>query len=149
MAAILKKVGGFTVAEILLAIALIAVTLLTIMGLCLRTLQSNRKTIDTGAGQMVADQVLEQVADAAEASKTAAVWATNSAVNAYSSDPVTIQGTTFQVTTYATDVVATPAFAAGKRLKRLTTRVIWKDLAQGKMGYGNLRAQASRLVHEP
>ena len=151
MVAILSRRRGFTVAEVLLAILLIAVSLLTLLGLSLRTLQANRKTIDTGSGQMVAEQLIEEIAHSAEISKTAPVWAVNSAVVAYSTDVVVIQGTPFEATTYAVDVVASspPLFAATKRLKKLTTEVIWKDLAQGKMGYGQLHARASRLVNEP
>jgi len=148
MASKLTSRGGFTVAEVVLALALVSVTVLTLMGLCLRTLQANRKNVDTGMGQLVAEQAIEQIAMSAEASATAPVWASNSAVVAYSSDTVQVAGTTFQVTTYATDVAPT-VFVATKRLKRLQTRVVWKDLQQGKMGYGNLRAESTRLVHEP
>lgn len=152
MAAKLIGCRGYTLAEILLSISLLTIVLLTLLGLCLRTLQSSRKSIDTGAGQIVADQALEQLAFAAESSATAPVWLAPSSVTvAYSTDTVTVQGTSFEVTTYAADVVASaaPFFVPGKRLRQLTTRVIWKDLAQGKMGYGRLNAQASRLVHEP
>jgi Tfp pilus assembly protein PilV len=145
------RLRGFTVAEVVLALALISVTVLTLLGLCLRTLQASRKTIDTGSGQMVLEQALEAVAQAAESSDAAAVWASNSATTPYSSDPVLLNDVTYLVSVYATDVVAASGlpFAADKRLKLLRATVEWRDLPQGRMGYGLLRASSTRLVHEP
>lgn len=145
------RLRGFTVAEVVLALALISVTVLTLLGLCLRTLQASRKTIDTGSGQMVLEQALEAVAQAAEKSDSAAVWGTNSASLPYSSDAILLNQTTYQVTVYATDVAVTSGvpFAADKRLKLLRATAVWRDQQQGRMGYGVFRASSTRLVHEP
>jgi Tfp pilus assembly protein PilV len=142
---------GFSLAEVVLALALIAVTVLTLLGLSLRTLQANRKVIDTGAGQMVLEQALEQMAHEAESSDSVALWSHNSLTVAYSSDPITLGNITYLVSIYAHDLTAasgTP-FASDKRLKLLQGSVVWRDLQQGRSGYGQLRAQSSRLVHEP
>lgn len=136
---------GFTVAEILLALALISIVILTLLGLSIRSLQVNRKNLDTAVGQLVANQALERLVYEAEHDSTAPVWASNSTTIPFSNTQVTMGDTPFNVTIFASDALSAP----GPRLKQLKSRVVWSDTPQGKAGQGILRVEATRLVHEP
>jgi len=136
---------AFTLAEILLALGLISIVILTILGLSIRSLHVNRKNMDTTVGQMVANQALERLVYEAEHDSTAPVWANNSATIPFSNTQVTMGDTAFNVSIFASDALSTP----GSRLKRLKSQVIWSDAPQGKVGKGVLRVEATRLVHEP
>ena len=141
---------GFSLAEILLALGLITIVVLTLLALSLQSLKTNQKINDTTAGQLVAEQVLERIAYQAESSNTAAVWPINNPLAPYSADQVTVGDSVFNVTVYATDVTdSSGLMIAPKRLKELDATVIWQNDQQGKAGQGNLRIQATRLVHEP
>lgn len=136
---------GFTIAEILLSLGFLAVVLLTLLGLATQALQSNRKNLDTAAGQLVADQALERAAYDAEQSASAAIWSINSLTVPVSSTTVTMGSVPYGVTLYANDSLV----VAGKRLKRIRARVIWADAPDGKAGQGQLKVEAARLIHEP
>lgn len=137
--------AGFTIAEVLLSLGLLTVVLLTLLGLATQALQSNRKNLDTAAGQLVADQALERIVYDAEQSASAAVWGINSLTVPMSSTIVTMGSTPYNVTLYANDSLA----VAGRRLKRVRATVIWADAPNGKAGQGRLQVEAARLVHEP
>lgn len=137
-------------AEIILALALVAVAVMALAALSLRSLQANRKVDDTLTGQLVAEQYTERVVYEAESSASAAVWSYSSATVPYQTDVANMGDTAFNVTMYASDVVDVPGqFISGKRLKHLETRVTWQNAPNGKGGYGRLQVHASRLVHEP
>lgn len=136
---------GFTIAEVLLSLGLLTVVLLTLLGLATQALQSNRKNLDTAAGQLVADQALERAAYDAEQSASAAIWSINSLTVPVSTTTVTMGSVPYNVTLYANDSLA----VAGRRLKRIRARVVWADAPSGKAGQGQLRVEAARLVHEP
>lgn len=141
--------GGFSVAEILLALALVSVAILTLLGLSLRSLQMDRKSGDLVAGQLVAEQILERLCYEAERNSTGPIW--NASVpSPYSVDLVSAGGSDFRITTYVTDVIdAASSFTAGRRLRQLRSVVEWSDAPQGKAGEGRLRISATRLIHEP
>ncbi|MBT9582949.1 hypothetical protein IV102_06340 [bacterium] len=142
---------GFTVAEILLALALISVVVLTLIGLSLYSLNANRKSRDVSAGQLVAEQVLERLVYEADTSPASPIWAQNSQSVAYAEQQVTVEPSVFNVTTYVSNVndQAGTIFVAGRRLKRLEALVVWQDAQAGKSGYGRLSVRATRLVNEP
>ncbi len=136
---------GFTIAEVLLSLGFLTVVLLTLLGLATQALQSNRKNLDTAAGQLVADQALERAAYDAEQSASASIWSVNSLTVPMSSTTVTMGTIPYAVTLYANDSLT----VAGKRLKRIRVRVLWADAPNGKPGQGQLKVEAARLVHEP
>ena len=140
-----RKLAGFTIAEILLSLGLLAVVLLTLLGLATQALQSNRKNLDTAGGQLVADQALERAVYDAEQSSSAPVWAVNSLTVPMSTTIVTLGTTPYSVTLYANDSLT----VASKRLKRIRARVVWADAPNGKAGQGQFQVEAARLVHEP
>ncbi len=140
-----RKLKGFTIAEILLSLGLLAVVLLTLLGLATQALQSNRKNLDTAGGQLVADQALERAVYDAEQSSSAPVWAINSTTVPMSTTTVTLGTTPYSVTLYANDSLT----GTTGRLKRIRASVVWADAPNGKAGQGQFRVEAARLVHEP
>jgi Tfp pilus assembly protein PilV len=151
--ATIKRRRGFTVAEILLALALISVVVLTLLGLALHSMTAGRKTRDLSAGQMVAEQVLERLVYDAESHNTdtdkAALWSHADPNQIYAQTQVTVEPSVFNVTTYVSDVNAAEfSPLQKKRLKRIQCVVVWQDAPEGKAGYGRLEVRATRLLHE-
>lgn len=146
----MKKPRGFTVAEVLLALALITIAVLTLLGLSLYSLNASRKSRDVTAGQMVAEQTLERLVYEADTNPASTLWSQNSQTVPYQQQQVTMEPSVFNVTVFVSNVVDTGGqFVAGSRLKRLESLVVWQDAQNGKSGYGQLRVRATRLVHEP
>jgi Tfp pilus assembly protein PilV len=132
---------GFTVAEILLALLLISVAILTLMALSLQSLSASRKSQDTLAGQLVAEQVLEKlVHDVETATSTSPFWAAPEGI--YQNQVITQGSTSFNVTLAVSNIT-------GQRLRLLQADVYWQDAPQGKARQGQLRVTSSRLIHEP
>lgn len=138
---------GFTIAEILLALALITVVILTLLGLSIQSLVVGQKSQDLVGGQLVAEQVTERLVYGAESNPAAALWGHNLATH-YAQETVTLGPTVFNVTTYVNDVAPTD-FAINRRLKRLESVVIWQEAQQGKKNAGRLEIRTTRLLHEP
>jgi len=134
----------------MLALSLVVIAVLALIGLSLRSLQSNRKVNDTVVGQLVAEQALERLAQQAETSTAATFWSNDSLTVAYQTDVVSQSNTVLTVSIYASDVPALgTGFASDKKLKYLEAVVQWQNAAQGKAGMGNLMVRANRLVHQP
>lgn len=140
---------AFTLAEVLLALALITVALLSLIGLCVQALHTGSKSADLSVGVMLAEQEVERLAYAAENAPGSAFWTTNSATTVYASQTVTVGNGSFDTSLYVTDVGGVFAPPA-KRLKQIHSVVTWTDAgSNGRPGQGRLRATAVRLLHEP
>lgn len=131
----------------MLALGLIAVAVLSLVALSLSTIRSSRKSGDVLIGQMVADQQVEKLAYEAETVTGGSFWSFSNTATPYATDVATVSATEFRVALYASDVVGmtTP----GQRLKKVRALVTWWDTSQNRQGYGQMRASASRVVHEP
>lgn len=138
---------GFSVAEVILSLALITVVVLGLIGVSLYSMSASRKSRDLTAGLMVAEQVIERLVYDAESNAGAALWTANSAT-AYQQQTVSMSGSAFNVTVYVSDV-SPGVFGAGTRLKKLDGLVVWQDAPQGKARQGRLQVRTSRLLHEP
>ncbi len=136
-----------------MALALITVAVLTLLGLCLYSLNASRKSRDLSVGQMVAEQALERLVYEADTNPTSPLWIQNNQTVPYQQQQVVLEPSVFNVTVFVSNVVdsAGPGgqFISGSRLKRLESLVVWQDAQAGKAGYGQLRIRATRLVHEP
>ena len=132
-------------AEGLLALALITITILALLGVCIYSLSADRKSRDVVGGQMVAEQALERLVYAAESNPGAPFWGHNDAFNVYEQQVVTLTPTDYSVVTYVTDV---GGFPVGGRLKLVDCQVSWQGVPQGKVRQGQLRVRTSRLLHE-
>ena len=142
---IARRQRGFSVAEVLLALALITVTILALLGVSIYSLSADRKGRDLVAGQMVAEQALERIVYAAESNADAGLWYQNDAVATYASQVVTLTPTDYRVATYVTDLGGYPI---GRRLKLVECLVTWEAAPQGKVRQGRLQVRGNRLLHE-
>lgn len=136
---------GFSVAEVLLALALITVTILALLGVSIYSLSADRKSRDLVAGQMVAEQALERLVYSVENNADAGLWYQNDATTTYAQEVVTLTPTDYRVSTYVTDYGGYPI---GRRLKLVECLVTWEGAPQGKVRQGRLQVRTSRLVHE-
>ena len=139
---------GFTLAEVLLALLLISVAILTLLALSLQTLSASRKNVDTMGGQLVAEQVLEKLANVAEITPESPLWYASDPLTPYRNDILTQGDTAYNVSIYISDVAGFPP-TPGQRLKLLQADVVWQDQPQGKARQGTLRISTSRLLREP
>ena len=151
---------GFTLPEIVFALGLLLVAVLSAALLGFSTLASNRKATDTQSGALVASQVLDSEIQAAAQDPTSAFWNQNSALTVYETQTVTAGVTPYQARIYVSNVTiaadntipgapATPAPAA-QTLKRVDVTVNWWDSqTKNRQGYGQLETRACRMVYGP
>jgi len=158
------KVSAFSLAEVLLAAGTVAVCILTVSLLSIALLRSSRKSVDVSASELAADQILSKVIYAAQSipAQHTLFWDADYPPPGpphYASGSWICNQTTF---TYEVDAVtvlddsqAGPPPLGGpvsqkNRLKLVTLRLTWWDgnATQNRAGYGKLRREVSRIVHE-
>ena len=140
---------GFSLAEVLLAMALSAVAVLTLIALSLSALRSERKSSDSLVGQLVADEAIERLVYDAQANSAHPIWGADDSVNAYAVETIVSSETNFTLVTYARDVDS--ATFTPRKLKRIEVVSHWwgsESNAKGRSGMGKLEAHAIRLVRE-
>ncbi|MCE7870855.1 hypothetical protein DYH09_10800 [bacterium CPR1] len=151
---------AFTFTELILAVGLLAVLLLTLVALTLSTLRSNQKAALLGPASRAAKTLLNETLYQVELDRPAGTrdsfWSTNglwrdSAVEgAFSSG-----GIDYQYAIYANTVFDSSGAPLGKdpgnRVKKVDL-VLWWYSTRPQQGYregmGRLELQASRLVNE-
>jgi Tfp pilus assembly protein PilV len=143
-------------AELMLAVGLISVVVLAVLGLGISVLRGTRKSIDSTSGQQVAESELQRVIYAAESNTADPLWSANSPTTPYTSYPVVVKSTSYQVAVYAQELVdSSTSLPLGNttfnQSLKVDVRVNWWDTAgQGsQVGYGNLQASASQVVDGP
>jgi type II secretory pathway pseudopilin PulG len=149
---------AFTVAELVLALALLAVGVLATAALSISLLRGDRKAIDSSVGTMVARQVLKQHVDQVRANipvgRKASFWAQDWVNTPWQTGTVRNNDTDFSYAIYAhtvTDTSGTPVGSAlpNNRLRKLNVLVHWWASEQARRsGYGKLQASATMLIHE-
>jgi len=138
---------AFSLAELILAIALVTIVLLTLVALSLTAMKSNRKATDSSTGQLVAEQRVDQLVYGMQSDTTAAIWGHN-LPSAYSVDQVNVSNTDFTVAVYARD--PDPALVTPNRLKRVEVVTSWWNAgSSNRAGIGELEARFVRIVREP
>ncbi|MFN8608744.1 MAG: hypothetical protein U0931_14500 [Vulcanimicrobiota bacterium] len=151
---------GFSLAEVLLATATIAVSLLTLTLVLIQLMKASRKTVDVSAAELASEKIIGQLIYNAQynAAEHPVFWNSDypGAAPHYKSGTLTSNGTDFA---YQMDAVTvnndntggtTPVGGTGNnRLKRILLTVTWWDGANGnRAGYGKLKLQKVRLIHE-
>lgn len=149
---------AFSLPELLLAIALFAVAILSIVALSLSVLRTDRKTVDTGVAHSVARQVLlrslEQVRTDQPGGSKVNFWNNNYVTQPFLKGKQNSNGTDFEYSIYAETVVSTSASpvggaVTGNRLKKVDVIVWWWNSDRAtRTGYGKLQISTSRLVSE-
>ncbi|GMU56180.1 MAG: hypothetical protein AMXMBFR33_53260 [Candidatus Xenobia bacterium] len=141
---------AFTLAEVMLAVGLLALLVLTLAGLTLSAIRSNEKAARLDPATEVLESVLDesvyQVTWDSPAGTRASFWG---AAGTWQGPLTrTVGGTRYEYTLYANNV---PGFAAGNRLKKLDIVLWWWDSRSSggtRQGYGKMQLEASRVVHE-
>jgi len=141
---------GFTLAEVILAIGLVAVVILTVVGLTLAAIRSNTKAAVLGQATQVSDTLLKETIYGVEndlpPGTRASFWA--AAGPWIPPKRVTMGGTEYE---YNISVNPVGGFATPNRLAKVELHLFWWDsAAQGgeREGYGRLELHVARLVHE-
>lgn len=135
---------GFSLAEVVLAVALAGVVVLSLVALGLSSLTGNQKAGDLSLVQSTAHQLLEEEIYSAQQSSGAALWSANSDTVPYKTAPVTQGNEQYTVALYAVDV----SDAAVPSLKRCRLRISWWG-GDSRQGYGNLHTEAIRFASRP
>ncbi len=153
---------GFTLAEVLLAIGLIAVALLALIGHSTLLMGAAQKSDDTSVAAAVArshlDRLASQVALDQPSGQRQRVWAQTSSTAPFVTVNERVGSTEYQVEVFVSDIVnARTGFPLGTgptgaenpktRLKQIEAVVTWWDSkTQDRPGYGKLEHRAARLL---
>lgn len=137
--------SGFSLAEILLGVALAAVVVLTLVALSLTALKGNRKAGDQTLAQTLAHQQLEREIYQAQQDTTAAFWGADSDANPLSQNDLTVGTQTFRAALYVSEASTSEA----PNLKRCRLRMSWWGGEKGRPGYGRLSTEIVRYACKP
>ena len=136
---------GFSLAEVLLALALAATVVLLMVALSLTALKGNQKATDQTLAQSVAHQWVERELYQAQQNSGSALWSANSDTATYSITQVSVGQQAYTMALYVSDSndPATP------RLKKLRLRVSWWGGEPNRAGYGQLWTEVIRFASAP
>ena len=153
---------GFTIAELLVAIGFFAVAVLTVLGLNLAVVRVDSKAIESAAGSVVADRLIQRtvakVKADAPAGTRANFWVVDHVSVPWEEGTTRNGGTEFHYTVSA-ETVLDPAGnpigqsgAGPNRLEKIDVRVWWFSDDTGsetsRAGYGRLEHKATKLITE-
>lgn len=133
---------AFTLAEILLGVALAAVVVLTLVALSLTALKGNRKAADLTMAQNLAHQFIEQEIYGAQQEATAAFWSQNSDQSPLVERELVVGDAAYQAALYVVDANS----AATPGLKRCRVRLSWWGGEGDRAGYGRLFTEVVRFA---
>ena len=141
-------------AEVMLAVGLLGVVVLSVVALGISALRANRKALDSSAGQLVASSELQKtIYEAQNVGPGDPLWSRDNATDAMTTRVNKVGDTEFKVAIYATelrDASGPLGGATRNRAKKVEVLVTWWDAgAEGRQGYGQLRTRRSRIVNGP
>lgn len=154
---------AFSFTELLLAVGLLSIVVLTLVALTISTLRSNQKAALLGPATQVAETMLNQrlyqVDHDVPAGTRDAFWAASGVWQDSTVDGQLVSGgVTYDYVIYANTVLdpsgvplGTAAGEPGNRVKKVDLILWWYDTrAQGgsRQGMGKLELQATRLINE-
>lgn len=149
---------GFSLAELMLALGITSLAILSVGLVLLSILRSDRKTLDTALGGLVARQVLDRTMDRVRADQPAGTkaqfWGSDFVSTPFEAGNITNNGTAFHYEVRAETVVNTGGDDVGggltsNRLKKVDVLITWWGSEQNdRTGYGELKVQTSRVVGE-
>ncbi len=151
--------GGFTLSEVLIAIAAFVVAILVTLALAVSMTRMSRETVDRSVAVQTANRLLERtlrsIRNGGVPVTEANFWANEYPVGTpLLANTERVGGADFAYEIFATtvtDTVGTPIGSLGpdNRLKKVTVRLNWfAPQGQARAGYGMLETQVSRLVRE-
>jgi Tfp pilus assembly protein PilV len=146
--------NGFSLAELLVALGLFAVCILTVLALSISIARSNQEGEDTGVAGTVANGLVEELVDRVRADQPPGLkadfwdndyWEEGTFLNNGTEYQYKISGSTVQ----DTGGVDIGNLAPGNRLKKVDIVVYWWDSeTTDRQGYGRLEMRNTRLVSE-
>lgn len=151
--------AGYSLAELLLAIGILAISVLSVLALSLRIAAASQKSNDLMVGEMMVDRLLDRVVAEVRndkpPGKKAKFWGTADHLP-WSTGKFTADKTEFEYEIRARtlvnakgDTVGSSSSLSENRLKKVDVVVHWWDSKNaGRPGYGRLTTQGSRLVSE-
>lgn len=133
---------AFTLAEIVVALGLFVIAVLSAVALAISALRSNQKGSDQMVANALAGRVLEEfVYSLPDASDS--FWTRTTFASPYELPPVANLGTgVYQPALYLTDLAS-----VGQGMKMATVNVTWGNGVAGQTGYGQQVASISRLIY--
>lgn len=136
---------AYSLAEVLLALGLAVVVVLTLVGVGLTALTSNQKAGDVAMAESSAHDLLESMLYGAQQDPSVALWGANDDLNPYSVTPLAVGSQTYTAALYVADVVGvdTPS------MKRCRMRMSWWGGEEARSGYGRLYCDVVRFVSRP
>ncbi len=158
-----QTIRAFSFTELMLAVGLLSIVLLTLVALTISTLRSNQKATLLGPATQVAETLLSQriyqVENDTPAGTRAAFWAASGVwLDSTTDGQIVNGGVTYDYVIYANTVLdssgvplGTAAGEPGNRVKKVDLILWWYDTRaqQGtRKGMGKLELQATKLVNE-
>lgn len=138
-------------AELILAVGLITLTILFLLGLSTATLRASNKSANLYPGYQVARKELDRVAAAAAGDP--AFWIQDYTASPWESGSVRVGGTEFTFEIFARTLIDQSSSAplgtttsAENRVKKVDVVVRW--WGGDRQGHGQLMVRASQLVNE-
>ena len=154
---------GLSLAEVLLALLVVVLLVLTLAGMSFSMLRSNQKSTDRSVGYLAAQQILArelyQVQDNQPPGSRAAFWSGNWTTTPWRTGQEVVNRVPFQFAIYAVtlqDVVSgqplgnEPAVGfLNNRVKKIDIRVEWSQSPDGtRGGSGRLSSTSTRCLSE-
>ena len=153
-----RRRQAFSLAELLVALALISVAILSVLALSISVARGNREGVDKTVGTVVASQVLERLVDQLRADvppgTKATFWGGEFTGSPYDTGTIINNKTEYKYEIFARTVTDTSGSSLGgstpdNRLKKVDITVYWWDSdSQSHQGYGDLKVTVSRLISE-
>lgn len=153
--------GAFSLAEVLLAMGTIVLTILTILALVIALNRGSRKSVDSSAAQFAVDQILNILVETAQRDNGALhtnFWGSDYAAPgpAYATGSVYANQTEFFYRVDATtvrDPLNNPLHGTNlpfNRLKLVQVDLWWwnPSATMTRTGYGKLSTKVTRLIRE-
>lgn len=150
---------GFSLAELILSMGFFAMVILTLIGLGIAITRTDSKALESSAGGLIADQVLERTVAELKRNDPEGVredfFSGNFSAAPWSSGELTNDRTVFYYEVFGTTVLSTGTgnpLADGldkNRLKKVDVHVWWAgEDTQSRQGSGRLEVWSTRLISE-
>jgi type II secretory pathway pseudopilin PulG len=153
-----RRHHAFTLGEVLVALGLIAVAILSVLALSISVARTSQEGVDQSVGGLVATQLLDSMIDKLRADPPPGglrkkFLDNDDSSKSFDSGTIVNNGTEYAYEIFATTVRKTDGSplgeAVGRRLKKVDVVVSWWDTKDTqRQGYGKLQFFQSRLVGE-
>ncbi len=158
----LKRFRGFSLAEVLLAFALVSIALLALMGQSMVLVNSSQKHDDhmvaADVARSISERLTREVLNDQPPGRREDVCQNDSVTIPFDEGPETIGGTVYNYQVFVANVENTETSSplgtgpsgdlnAATRLKRIDVSVTWwGGDSQERVGYGTLKVETTRLL---